>query len=235
MRLGPTLALLAAVLVGGAAIGSSGSKPAAAAATVTSAARTVTVTAPSAGAPSPAPDVLTMTSTCSEYEASTRDRQTAFADRSRSGDRTLASALSLLDRACGTAGAADERIADAIAPLLVAEAAPTPKPDGKYTSSCHYLLGDFTQSAHGFRFVAHATIHNTGNIGIRARFDATWQQAGGAAIHAAEVVRIPRGRTRDVSLMRVVSQDQIDQIQAVDSNDECRSKVAIVGTFGKAR
>jgi hypothetical protein len=109
------------------------------------------------------------------------------------------------------------------------------RPAAKLNGSCNYLLGNFTETNAGFRFVSVATIHNTGNIGVVVRFDATWRQTSSPAIHASKKVRVPRGRTVFVSLSRVVGQDQIDQIQAIPQGSECGWKGTLVKTFGRAK
>lgn len=129
------------------------------------------------------------------------------------------------------AGRAAERPREAAADP--AEGAATPEPDAKYDSRCNYILGDFTESASGYRFVADAQIRNTGNIGIIARATAIWDQIGTDAVKATKTIRVPTGKTRKVQFTVVAAQSQIDLHQSAEA--ECRVRVSIVDTFGEAR
>lgn len=57
-----------------------------------------------------------------------------------------------------------------------------PNPKGNFAHTCSYVLGDFTATRQGLRFVADATITNTVNIGIIAKATAKWKQAGGPPV-----------------------------------------------------
>ena len=109
------------------------------------------------------------------------------------------------------------------------------KPNARYTTKCEYLLGNFTATQQGFRFVSSASVHNNGNVGIKAVFETTWRQAGGAPVRARKRFKLARGQTKFLTQMRVVTQDNIDQIQAIDAAQQCASKVTLVGTFGQPR
>lgn len=128
-------------------------------------------------------------------------------------------------------------LAGVLALSLVASSsasAKTANPKGKLNGSCSYLLGNFTPTAAGFRFVSSATVHNTGNIGIVVQFETTWRRAGTSAIRMDKTVRVPRGHTKFVTMVRVVTQNDIDEIQAVAQAAQCGWKGTIIGTFGKA-
>jgi hypothetical protein len=111
--------------------------------------------------------------------------------------------------------------------------APTPEPDGKFESQCDYVLGDFSESASGFRFIGQAKLENTGNIGIVLRVIAAWDLLGQPPFRIRKQARVPYGATKTVRFSKVVSQDQIDLHQSADS--ECRVNATIVDTFGEAR
>src|SRR5690625_4724257 len=109
-----------------------------------------------------------------------------------------------------------------------------PKPDGTYTSSCDYILGDFTESETGLRFVADARLRNTGNVGTVTRVTARWFLAGGDEIKAQKSVRVGPGKTRRVGCVEVATQDQIDLHQALGfSQKTCTVKATIIDTFGE--
>ena len=111
---------------------------------------------------------------------------------------------------------------------------PSPDPEGTYTDSCDYLLGDFSNyTKTGFRFVADAKVKNTGNIGTVNEVTATWFQAGGKKIVMTKTVRLEPGLQRRVGFPKLVGQDEIDLIQALNGGDQCKVKVTMVDTFGE--
>jgi hypothetical protein len=107
-----------------------------------------------------------------------------------------------------------------------------PNPDASYESNCAYVLGDFSESSSGFRFLATADVENTGNIGVVLRVTATWNQLGGAPVRMMKTVKIRRTASRSVPFARVASSDEIDRHQSADG--KCKVKAKIVDTFGKA-
>jgi hypothetical protein len=113
------------------------------------------------------------------------------------------------------------------------EPPPVPNPDGTFTSQCDYLLGDFSESRSGYRFVADARLRNTGNVGIIATATATWAQIGGQPIRERKRIRVPVGRAKTARFLRVASSDEIDRHQSADSG--CQVNVRIVDTFGPVR
>lgn len=111
--------------------------------------------------------------------------------------------------------------------------APPANPDGTYTSSCDYVLGDFSDhTPKGFRFVADATLHNTGNVGTVTEVKAVWFQAGGGKVTETKTVRIRPGQHKRVGITKLVGQDEIHLIQALDG-DDCKVTASMVDTFGK--
>lgn len=107
----------------------------------------------------------------------------------------------------------------------------TPEPDGEYTTTCDYVLGDFNDlSENGFRFVAGGRLRNTGNVGIKIRFTATWEQLGQEPIRESKTIRLARGKSRRVSITVPATGDQIDLHQSADG--DCRTHVTMVDTFG---
>lgn len=111
-----------------------------------------------------------------------------------------------------------------------------PSPDGEFSNSCDYVLGDFTNfTSHGFRFVAGADITNSGNVGIVVRVTARFKQAGGDPIVLRKTANVPYAATKSVDMTKPVGQDNIDLIQSVQTGgrDICTVDVAIVDTFGE--
>lgn len=109
---------------------------------------------------------------------------------------------------------------------------PAPDPKADYSHTCDYLLGDFSESPTGYRFVADAKIENTGNIGVEAKVTAIWQQAGAPAIKSEKTVEIPAGGRKRVRFTEVATQDQIDLHQSLGYGKLCRVKVTLLDTFG---
>jgi hypothetical protein len=117
-------------------------------------------------------------------------------------------------------------------PSPSADAPPAADPAGTYSHSCDYILGDFTNQ--DYRFVADATIHNTGNIGTVDTVTARWFQAGTKPVVASKTVKVLAGGSKRVGLTEHVTSDQIDLIQALGFADNCKVKVTIGDTFGEA-
>jgi hypothetical protein len=116
-----------------------------------------------------------------------------------------------------------------------ADAPPSANPAGTYSHSCDYILGDFSDNtSSGFRFVAQAVIHNTGNIGTVDLVTARWFQAGTAPVVATKTVQVKAGASKRVGLTEQVTSDQIDLIQSLGYGDNCTVKVSIGDTFGEA-
>jgi hypothetical protein len=123
-----------------------------------------------------------------------------------------------------------------VAPTSSTSSAPAPAiPDPKatYTHSCDYLLGDFTESASGFRFIGSAKIKNTGNIGIVVTVTATWGQLGTAPIKVVKTARVPVNGSKTVQMTKVATSNQIDLQQAGNIGGQgCNVKVSISDEFG---
>jgi len=113
------------------------------------------------------------------------------------------------------------------------EPPPLPAPDGTFTSSCTYVLGDFTQTKDGYRFLADAQLENTGNIGTVDKVTATWLLAGGEKITKHKTVRVKPGKSKQVGLSRVASIDEIDRHQAMNAGEKCSVDVTMIDTFGE--
>jgi len=108
-----------------------------------------------------------------------------------------------------------------------------PDPKASYTKSCDYLLGDFSESMSGFRFVANAKIRKTGNVGIVVEVTATWGQLGTAPIKVVKTTKIAVGSSKTVQITKVATSNQIDLQQAGGSGQGCNVKATISDTFGE--
>lgn len=113
---------------------------------------------------------------------------------------------------------------------------PEPDPDARYSSSCDYVLGNFTSNTpRGYRFVAGANVRNTGNIGIVAEFQAKWFRLGTSAIVKTKEFRLDTGTSKRINVTVPTSQDNIDLHQSLGFNDKtCDVKVTLIDTYGKA-
>lgn len=112
---------------------------------------------------------------------------------------------------------------------------PSPNPQARYTSSCDYLLGDFSSyTRSGFRFIARATVRNTGNIGERVLVRASWVQVGSRDVTRSRTVMVEWSKSRVVNFSVPVGQSNIDEIQADNGLNDCHVKATIVSTFGVA-
>lgn len=112
---------------------------------------------------------------------------------------------------------------------------PSPDPEGKYTSDCDYVLGDFTETMHGYRFVADAKLHNTGNVGTVDKVKAVWFLAGGGKVVRSKTVRLHVHRSKRVGFTVPASQDQIDRYQSQSGYNNCKVRVTMIDTFGEPR
>lgn len=110
------------------------------------------------------------------------------------------------------------------------EPARAAQPDGEFTSQCDYLLGDFSESESGYRFVAGADMENTGNIGLRVQVAASWTLLGADPVTESREVELEVGQSESVQMTVLATQDQIDAHQS--ANGDCSVDVSITETFG---
>lgn len=108
-----------------------------------------------------------------------------------------------------------------------------PDPDGKYSSDCDYVLGNFTSGPNGYRFIGDAHIHNVGNIGVVAEVKAAWFLLGGGDVKETKTVRLDVDQHKRVSFTVPATDDEIDRHQAIDSSRTCKVVVSLVDTFGQ--
>lgn len=106
---------------------------------------------------------------------------------------------------------------------------PTPEPastpEGSHESSCDYLL-DFDS---GHEFVADAFITDEAGVPFTAEVVATWRQAGGTNVVKRKTVHVePGAQDVQVSFRAAASDRQIDRIQALDTDKQCKVTVTIV-------
>ncbi len=132
--------------------------------------------------------------------------------------------------AAGSVAEVDDRVKVTVA---ASPPAPDPNPDGTFSSSCDYLLGDFGDG--DYRFVASAKMKNTGNIGIVVKAVAKWEQIGGGPIKDDTEVRVKTRSSRTVHFDVPATSDQIDRHQSLNGFNNCSVKLTIVDTFGKVR
>jgi hypothetical protein len=115
------------------------------------------------------------------------------------------------------------------------EPAAQPNPEGSIEGSCDYVLGDFTETESGYRFVADATLINEGNVGIEVKAIAVWFLSGGDKVKATKSLRVPYGKSKRTGFSVIATQDQIDLHQSLGFDTEtCKLNAQITDTFGKA-
>lgn len=108
------------------------------------------------------------------------------------------------------------------APATLADA------QGEFEDSCDYLL-DFDS---GHTFVASAFLTNTGDVGFKAKVTATWRQANGKHVVDSKTVKVPVGDDQvEVYFEEDASSAQIDRIQSLETDKQCKVEVEIVDTI----
>ena len=90
------------------------------------------------------------------------------------------------------------------------------------------MLGNFTATAQGYRFIAGTKIKNTGNVGLVADVTVSWDQLGRGPLKEVREVKVPYGRSKNVQFTKIATGDQIDLHQSVGGLKNCRVKVSIV-------
>jgi hypothetical protein len=106
--------------------------------------------------------------------------------------------------------------------------------EGKFRSACDVLLPDSIDGS--ATFFANAKLENTGNVGIKVRVKAKFDQVSSDDLEMSKVVRLKRGKHRSVKLSMAVTSSQVEQFQSSpDYFDDkaCRVKSTIIDTFGK--
>lgn len=147
----------------------------------------------------------------------------------------LAALVLILASCSSTAPRATATPAAAAPPVTTAPAPVAPRPDGTFTGSCDYTLGndpaDGTAQAIGDIDAA-----NTGNVGITVKLTITWPQEGHSPLRMSKTVRIPRGGEQDVQFSRPLSYDQVSALQSYqtghDYADGCTYNGNMTATFG---
>lgn len=104
------------------------------------------------------------------------------------------------------------------------EPEPAATPDGEYETDCDYQL-DFDK---GHTATAVAFIDNTGGIDFEAKVTATWRQANGRHLVKAKTTSVKVGRSKEVYLVRPLSDRQLDLLQSMDTERQCKVQVKIV-------
>ena len=99
------------------------------------------------------------------------------------GVEVAGSALARADELLGRSRAGEVRAPDEDATPETEPTQAAPVADGRFSSTCDYVLGDFTESSRGFRFVANADLKNTGG----SASSSAWQPNGS---------KVERGRSR---------------------------------------
>jgi maltose-binding protein MalE len=114
-----------------------------------------------------------------------------------------------------------------------------PDPQGRVGGSCDLLLNsDFGSNVSGW-LVATVQVHNTGNIGIKTRAKAVWQQAGSAPIVKVKPLRVKVGRQKAAHFKIPIDENGVSAFQAapgyLSGKTPCSFTATIMSTFGTAR
>lgn len=111
-----------------------------------------------------------------------------------------------------------------------------PSPDGTFTGSCSYELGD-SPSTGTAQATGDIEAENTGNIGIFVKLTITWPQEGYAPLSLSKTVRLPQGGSRDVQFHMQLSGTQLDRLQNYQlghsGDDGCTFNGSMTDTFGQ--
>jgi hypothetical protein len=108
-------------------------------------------------------------------------------------------------------------------------------PNGKLTSSCDFLMPDDVLSG-AYSFFAVAKLRNTGNVGLKAKVTAVFDQVSGDDLKVSRVVRVKVHTSRTVKLSLPATQHQVDKFQNSPeylNGDACRVHSRIVDSFGR--
>lgn len=108
-------------------------------------------------------------------------------------------------------------------------APPKVEPKARTRLNCDILLPDNPNGT--YAFIAGGTIRNTGNVGVKVRVRARWQQLGADSIATTRTIRVPRGARREVHIQQPASQQQIDRFQSASS--ACSAKGTIIDVTGQ--
>ena len=109
-----------------------------------------------------------------------------------------------------------------------------PEPSADYSQTCDYLLPDDINSSN-YRFIGTSVVRNTGNIGAVVRVVFQWGQAGGQPVRVVRKVRVPYGGERTVNVDVPATGENIERLQSLPFDQQCKVQAAVVGTFGEAR
>ena len=104
-------------------------------------------------------------------------------------------------------------------------------PDGTYSLTCGVRLGDFTEGPHGYRFVAHGTLKNTGNIGIVVHVIGRWELKGAPPATTAENFKLDVDEKQQVEMTVPTTQQNVDAHKK--AGNHCKTNIKILRTFGK--
>lgn len=106
----------------------------------------------------------------------------------------------------------------------------TEDPKATFTRTCTYLLGS---GIGDYRLIGTSKVVNTGNIGVRVKITFLWNQVGAAPIKKVKEVDVPFGGRKTVRADIPATQEQIDRLQSMPYDDQCKVRAQRLGTFGE--
>jgi hypothetical protein len=110
-----------------------------------------------------------------------------------------------------------------------------PNPDGTFKSSCDFLSPDDVLSG-DYKFFATAKLSNTGNVGIKVKVTAVFDQVSSNDIKLTRTVRLKVHAHRTVKMRTPASQSQVTEFQSSPdyfASKACRVHTTIVDSFGR--
>lgn len=100
--------------------------------------------------------------------------------------------------------------------------------DVKMDPSCDYNLGSGASDTE-YEVTATAFLRNVGGTVAKVRVTATWRQQGSKGLVKSKVVTVRAGDEQEVGLSRKVTPTQIDRLQALPTERQCKVDAEVVG------
>jgi len=97
---------------------------------------------------------------------------------------------------------------------------------GTFEHRCAYLLGDFSETASGYRFVGDVDVNNTGLRPLWATVTMKWEQIGTAPVSEFQRVGVGVGKSKHLTFERIANADSIDRHQKAEGECTASLKVA---------
>jgi hypothetical protein len=143
---------------------------------------------------------------------------------------SVVSVVSLFLAACGSGSQVSTQSSQATTATAAPRVRQPVEAHGKFSSSCDVSLGSDNYSLY-----ASTKLHATGNVGIKVRVVAVFDQATSPTIIVRRVARIKAHASRSVKIRVPITQSQVEEYQGSPDymgGDACRVHASIVSSFG---